>query len=745
MTTILESGWENSGGSDVTDNAAWDNSSGTPTISSATKKTGSYALSCNATSTYVYKQLASAYSDLFLQFDVYFSSLPTVTDDSVNLCRLADVDWNNSLRVYVEKTSGGLKWALYSGGTYYYYLPDSAITTGVWYRIQLRRKVGAGNGVGEVYINGVKRIEQTAETVTNNGQVVIVGTVYSAESETVVFDNVKASDVLLVDYYPYIQQISNIDSTADIGTHSSFAAQQAAADSTYDTLTEADTDTGTSQLGDTSGSGTSYRTTAANEMRLFSIQAANTGQVDSIVFYGRGNASAQNCKGIVTDSSGNLLTNGVGDAVSVSTTAGNKTLTFTNKPLVTAGATYWFGVVTAGAVRIYYDSTTGGTNKQDTTNSYTTPTSPTDAGNTTETWRVMYANITELNYQLQLEEQFTDIPAGDHGLQITTGAFSSPAETLYVQVWDAGGSTWTTLGSLTASTTNPLGNITSYISSGNLYIRFLSGTETDDNIQSTWQIDSVFLTDIYTKTFTLNAELAAGATTYTKTFTVGANLLQNLTKACTVNANLLQNLTKTFTAGSNLLAQYTKIFTVNGNLLANLTKTFTVNGGLLQNYTKTFTVNSNLLAAYTKTFTANANLLGVYTVPFTANANLTANLTKTFTVNGNLLQNQTKAFTVNSNLLANLTKAFTYSGDLSGNYTKTFTYNAELLSGSTQTFTVDGNLTETNLSNFTYNALLQLAEVPVTETQQAGVYAKYEPPVNFTLLKLLLKYFESKP
>jgi len=191
-------------------------------------------------------------------------------------------------------------------------------------------------------------------------------------------------------FYPYIQQISNIDSVADIGTHSNFTKQQSVPDSVFDLLTEADADTGTSTFGKTSGSGSSYRTTAANEVRLGVFTPATSGEVASIVFYGRG-ASATYAKAIITDSSGNLLTNGVGAATAVSATAGTKTLTFTagSRPIVVAGTTYWIGFISQAAIRLYYDSTTGGTSKQDTTNSYASPTSPTDAGSTTETWRLM--------------------------------------------------------------------------------------------------------------------------------------------------------------------------------------------------------------------------------------------------------------------------------------------------------------------------------------------------------------------
>jgi hypothetical protein len=44
-----------------------------------------------------------------------------------------------------------------------------------------------------------------------------------------------------IQLYYYVNQLSNVDSSADIGTHSNFTAQQYGPDSIFDTLTEEDT------------------------------------------------------------------------------------------------------------------------------------------------------------------------------------------------------------------------------------------------------------------------------------------------------------------------------------------------------------------------------------------------------------------------------------------------------------------------------------------------------------------------
>ncbi|MFA7663072.1 MAG: hypothetical protein WCX88_04120 [Patescibacteria group bacterium] len=346
-------------------------------------------------------------------------------------------------------------------------------------------------------------------------------------------------------FYPYIQQVSDVDSTADIGTHSNFTAQQYGPDLINDTLTEADTDTGTSTLGDTSGAGTSYRTVAAGEFRGAVVTAATTGEVADVKFYGRG-ASTVNVKAVITDSSGVLLTNGVGNAVSVSTTAGTKTLTYTagSRPKVVAGQTYWIGLVPAANLRLYYDATTGGSMKRDTTNDYTTPTNPSDAGDTTETWRILYIDINELNYELQIEEQFTEIPTNytNRELAIYTGP-NSTAENLVVQGWNVGNTTWTTITTLTPNQWNNV-SIASWIDSKNttFYIRFIGSIETNDAYSSTWQLDTVLLMfynssiELQDLTFPL-AQYITPVSTVSRGITIAKNSLAQINLDSTLNLN----------------------------------------------------------------------------------------------------------------------------------------------------------------------------------------------------------------
>ena len=571
-TTYLDNGFESG---DLTGWTEW-SSSGTVAAQGTTKYAGSYALKANisGSTTYarVYQNLASAYTTLYARAYVQISALPPSSGYYTQISpMISSNDGSTTLadmRIYNNGT--GYQWALRyytNGGSLYSYANTPTPSTSTWYYIEIQTVIDASAGAVRAWItqydgspsSGSPTIEVTG--IANNGggnaQRISVGT-YSTESYavSVYADAVVAANswigLITTDYFPFIQQTSDIDSAADIGTHSNFESQQVGPDSTNDTLTEIDSSacsalnyidndssdvdssadkgtedafanmqsapdssyntlnetdqsTATGTFGDTSGSGSSYRTTAANEMRLGVFTASRTGEVASIVFYGRGSVASANCKAIITTSSGVLLTNGIGSAVSVSTTAGTKTLTYAagSRPLVTNGTTYWIGLITETATRIYYDSTTGATSKQDTSNSYSTPTNPTDAGSTTETWRLMYANINDILMKVDQEFQWTtaNYTMAYKEVCVKTGTLGS--ENLQLQVYNG---SWQTLSSgLTASAWNNY-TVSSYLINSNLTIRFIDATLTDDPSADTYQIDSIVLSTWTLANYTMMLE-----------------------------------------------------------------------------------------------------------------------------------------------------------------------------------------------------------------------------------------------
>lgn len=121
---------------------------------------------------------------------------------------------------------------------------------------------------------------------------------------------------------------------------------------------------------------------------------ASSGTVDSWSFYGSGSATI-NIKGVIINSSKNILSNGVSPSASITTTSQWWTTNYSSKPSVTASATYYVGGIPESSTwNFAYDA--GGASNQwyDASNSYTTPTNPTDGAAYTSQLS-MYATYTE--------------------------------------------------------------------------------------------------------------------------------------------------------------------------------------------------------------------------------------------------------------------------------------------------------------------------------------------------------------
>jgi hypothetical protein len=194
---------------------------------------------------------------------------------------------------------------------------------------------------------------------------------------------------------------------------------------------------------------------------------------------------------VITDSSGNILTNGISNSLSISTTAADKTFTFGTPPSVTNGNTYWVGVVPDSNLKIYYYGSTGGTSKYDSSNSYSSPSSPTDASSGTYLWRNFYATVTTSNlYQLDLEVKWTAADYSQTTEYLCIYAGSVDAENLKVDVWSG---SWTNV--IAALQANQWNNVSvhSYLTGAAFEIRFVDSSQTTDPTQSSWQIDAVLL------------------------------------------------------------------------------------------------------------------------------------------------------------------------------------------------------------------------------------------------------------
>jgi hypothetical protein len=179
-------------------------------------------------------------------------------------------------------------------------------------------------------------------------------------------------------------------------------------------------------LGKTSGTGTNYESIPANTMRGQSFASTSNGEIYQVSFYGRSSSGTPNAKAVICDSDGNILTNGVSNSVSVSNVATTRTLTWDegSRPTIKSGYTYWIMIVSsANYIRLYYDATTSGSSKYDSSNSYNTPTDPTDASSETTIYRVLYADATGSRtysqYLFPYEAFYWNVLSGDYTVNLT--------------------------------------------------------------------------------------------------------------------------------------------------------------------------------------------------------------------------------------------------------------------------------------------------------------------------------------
>lgn len=133
-------------------------------------------------------------------------------------------------------------------------------------------------------------------------------------------------------------------------------------------------------FGYTSIGATGQFVVATNAVRgsYLNPSASTDGQVDSVSVYGSHDVADKHIKGMMLDTSMNLLTNGVSDAFVVSTIDEWQVATYTTKPTVTNGVSYYPAFVSefsdgTNFFRFSYDSSSGTNSFQDSTNSYAAP------------------------------------------------------------------------------------------------------------------------------------------------------------------------------------------------------------------------------------------------------------------------------------------------------------------------------------------------------------------------------------
>jgi len=289
----------------------------------------------------------------------------------------------------------------------------------------------------------------------------------------------------------YVDQVSNVDGVADIGTHSDYTKQQSAPDSSYDILTESDTNGGGTYLeqlwvtGFTSadlewtevGSSpylgaidypSNYFYTATRSIResrftyADSVKTVNTLSTVQICLYAYG-AGDDQIEVSVWDGSANTV---VGSITPTTTWA------WYNQTCTTILNT-WTKVQAAG-LRVY----------------------SVRVGSTMSEVRVdaSLLRVTSLrpyNYELDLEVQWTNADYDETNESLCIFPSTLGSENLKVDV--RSGLSWiTVINALQPNTWNNV-SVSSYLTSATFTIRFKGSVESGDTTQHSWQIDCTLL------------------------------------------------------------------------------------------------------------------------------------------------------------------------------------------------------------------------------------------------------------
>jgi len=344
---------------------------------------------------------------------------------------------------------------------------------------------------------------------------------------------------------------SDVDSSADKGQHSNFAAQQAGPDSISDTLAEENTGEITKVGTDTSGTGNiltlSFSHTlvsGTNRIVIISIGIENGDTIDvSNVTYGgttmtlaveriTGTSGFRYLSEIwyilendlPSDGSQTIEVNcsGTANALEVNSFCSEYTGVAQGAPEATNGAAQLSGNTISNTISPSDDawviSIAGSGNAgsfthgqeqvevldfQDASSTFAvaelrgasgeTSLSSTYSSTVNRLCRVAASWIKQPRYELDLEMQWTNIDytRTNEELCIRTGTFSG-SENIQVRVWNNAGSSWHWVMNLTASQWNNA-SITSYLTSYTFTVQFLGGMETSDSIEDIWNIDATLL------------------------------------------------------------------------------------------------------------------------------------------------------------------------------------------------------------------------------------------------------------
>ncbi len=168
MVTILKDGFESGTLDSWVTHASGVGS--VPIVQSAIKYAGTYSaefsLSSGAGGSIVVKDFGKTYPTLYCRIYVRFSATPTTSGDGLLIGpSLMDVKGCDVSCAVIMNDAGTLKWGLNyqtdTGGLRALDTTGESVATNTWYCVEVMATTGAGTGIVDLYVNGIKIIEVT--------------------------------------------------------------------------------------------------------------------------------------------------------------------------------------------------------------------------------------------------------------------------------------------------------------------------------------------------------------------------------------------------------------------------------------------------------------------------------------------------------------------------------------------------------------------------------------------------------
>ena len=167
---------------------AWSESYGAISIVTTPIHHGGYAAKATGSGSKWIETLPAAYTDLYARMYVLFPAMLSA-GTYASFLELKDEAWTevDTPAAFVFESGGAMYFGFTSPTTKdegYFAIP---IQLNTWYCIEIRRKVGSGNGIAQMWIDGNLVFNRTAEIITGNNRPVQSGNIYTTHADFVLF------------------------------------------------------------------------------------------------------------------------------------------------------------------------------------------------------------------------------------------------------------------------------------------------------------------------------------------------------------------------------------------------------------------------------------------------------------------------------------------------------------------------------------------------------------------------------